>query len=123
IKLGLLTPTRDFTFSTDTASGFLAAAEHDDAVGETLNLGTGREVSVGDLVELLIKVSGKDAKIVQDPARIRPEGSEVMRLLADNSRMRQLTGWEPAVSLEDGLARTSEWVAANVLRDASRYAV
>ena len=74
---------------------------------QTLNLGTGREVSVGDLVSLLIKVSGKDAEIVQDPARIRPEGSEVMRLLADNSRVRELTGWEPAVSLEDGLARTS----------------
>ena len=68
-------------------------------------------------------MSGKDAEIVQDPARIRPEGSEVMRLLADNSRVRELTGWEPVVSLEEGLARTSEWVAANVLRDASRYAV
>ena len=116
IRLGALTPTRDFTYSTDTASGFLAAAEHDDAVGETLNLGTGREVSVGDLVALLIKVSGKEAEIVQDPARMRPEGSEVMRLLADNSRVRELTGWEPAVSLEDGLARTTDWIAANVLR-------
>lgn len=123
IRLGLLTPTRDFTYSTDTAAGFMAAAEHDATIGETVNLGTGREVSVGDLVSMLIKVSGKDAEIVEDPARIRPEGSEVMRLVADNSKMRRLTGWEPVVSLEDGLTRTSEWVAANVLRDAARYAV
>ena len=123
IRLGALTPTRDFTYSTDTASGFLAAAEHDAAVGQTLNLGTGREVSVGDLVALLIKVSGKQAEIVQDTARMRPEGSEVMRLLADNSRMRQLTGWEPVVSLEEGVSRTSDWIAANVLQDAARYQV
>ncbi len=72
---------------------------------------------------LLIKVSGKQAEIVQDPARMRPEGSEVMRLLADNSRVRELTGWEPAVSLEEGLSRTSDWIAANVLQDAARYQV
>jgi NAD dependent epimerase/dehydratase len=121
IRIGLRTPTRDFTYSTDTASGFIAAAEHGDAVGRTLNLGTGREVSVGDLVELLIKVSGKHAEIITDTSRIRPEGSEVTRLLADNRRMRELTGWNPAVSLEEGLARTSDWIAANVLRDAARY--
>ncbi|MFI6874548.1 GDP-mannose 4,6-dehydratase [Streptomyces sp. NPDC050400] len=114
IKLGSLTPTRDFTYVTDTARGFMAAADCDRALGQVLNLGTGREISIGDLALALIAASGRDAQLVADPARLRPSGSEVHRLLSDNTRAREWTGWEPQVSLEDGLQQTSEWVAAHL---------
>lgn len=114
IRLGSLTPTRDFTYVTDTAAGFLALADCDRALGEAVNLGTGREISVGDLATALIAASGRDAKVVVDPARLRPSGSEVERLLSDNARAREWAGWQPEVSLEDGLKRTSQWVAENI---------
>ncbi|MFI5802125.1 GDP-mannose 4,6-dehydratase [Streptomyces sp. NPDC051561] len=114
IKLGSLTPTRDFTYVTDTARGFLAMAECDRALGETVNLGTGREIAIGELAQALIAASGRDAEVVVDPARLRPAGSEVERLLSDNTRAREWAGWQPEMSLEDGLKRTSEWVAENV---------
>ncbi|MFD7777659.1 SDR family NAD(P)-dependent oxidoreductase [Streptomyces sp. NPDC059753] len=114
IRLGSLTPTRDFTYVTDTAAGFLALADCDRALGEAVNLGTGREISVGDLATALIAASGRDAKVVVDPVRLRPSGSEVERLLSDNARAREWAGWQPEVSLEDGLKRTSQWVAENI---------
>ncbi|MCZ4096476.1 GDP-mannose 4,6-dehydratase [Streptomyces sp. H39-C1] len=124
IRLGSLAPTRDFTYATDTAAGFLALAGCDRALGEVVNLGTGREVSIGDLARSLIAASGREAEIVVDPARLRPSGSEVQRLLSDNSRARQWAGWEPQVSLEEGLRRTSEWVAENLnLFATDRYQV
>ncbi|MFE5170607.1 SDR family NAD(P)-dependent oxidoreductase [Streptomyces sp. NPDC056634] len=124
IRLGSLTPTRDFTYVTDTAAGFLALADCDRALGESVNLGTGREISVGDLATALIAASGRDAKVVVDPARLRPSGSEVERLLSDNARAREWAGWQPEVSLEDGLMRTSQWVADNIALFATdRYQV
>ncbi|MFF0744028.1 GDP-mannose 4,6-dehydratase [Streptomyces sp. NPDC004111] len=114
IRLGSLTPTRDFTYVTDTARGFLAVADCDRALGETVNLGTGREISIGDLATALIAASGRDAEVVVDPARLRPAGSEVERLLSDNARAREWAGWEPEMPLAEGLKRTSEWVAENV---------
>lgn len=114
IKLGSLTPTRDFTYVTDTAAGFMAMADCDRALGEVVNLGTGREIAIGDLARALITASGHEAEVVVDPARLRPAGSEVQRLLSDNSRAREWAGWEPQVSLEDGLKRTSAWVADNL---------
>ncbi|GAA5207875.1 GDP-mannose 4,6-dehydratase [Streptomyces thinghirensis] len=114
IRLGSLTPTRDFTYVTDTAAGFLALAACDRAVGHAVNLGTGQEISVGDLAKALITASGRDAEIVVDPARLRPAGSEVQRLLSDNSRARDWAGWQPEVSLEEGLRHTSDWVADNL---------
>ncbi|MFD9882349.1 GDP-mannose 4,6-dehydratase [Streptomyces alboflavus] len=124
IKLGSLTPTRDFTYVTDTARGFLAVAEHDAAVGQVVNLGVGREISIGDLAQELIVASGRDAVVVTDPSRLRPAGSEVERLVSDNSRARELTGWQPQVSLREGLSRTSAWVADNlVLFSAHTYQV
>ncbi|WP_242587400.1 SDR family NAD(P)-dependent oxidoreductase [Streptomyces sp. MST-110588] len=124
IKLGSLTPTRDFTYVTDTAAGFLAAADCDRALGEVVNLGTGREIAIGDLAQALIAASGRDARVVVDPARLRPSGSEVERLLSDNSRARTWTSWEPEVSLEEGLKRTSRWVEENIhLFAADRYQV
>ncbi|MGK4583032.1 SDR family NAD(P)-dependent oxidoreductase [Kitasatospora sp. HPMI-4] len=124
IRLGSLTPTRDFTYATDTAEGFLAAAVADRALGEVLNLGTGTEISIGDLARSLIAASGKDAEVVVDPGRLRPSGSEVERLLSDNTKARTLTGWAPRVSLDEGLAATSRWVADNLAAFApGRYQV
>ncbi|GAA1351166.1 SDR family NAD(P)-dependent oxidoreductase [Streptomyces beijiangensis] len=124
IKLGSLSPTRDFTYVTDTARGFLALADCDRALGEAVNLGTGQEISIGDLAHALIAASGRDAEVVVDPARLRPSGSEVQRLLSDNTRAREWAGWEPQVSLTEGLSRTSSWIAENLrLFAADRYQV
>lgn len=124
IKLGSLTPTRDFTYVTDTAAGFLALADCDRALGEVVNLGTGREIAIGALAEALIAASGREAEVVVDAERLRPAGSEVERLLSDNSRAREWASWRPEVSLEEGLERTSSWVAENLhLFAADRYQV
>ncbi len=124
IRLGSTTPTRDFTYVTDTAEGFLALAECDRAIGHAVNLGTGREIAIGDLAQSLIRASGRPARVVVDEARLRPAGSEVERLLSDNSRARSWAGWVPRVELEEGLARTSDWVRSNLrLFAADRYQV
>ncbi|MCP9212084.1 SDR family NAD(P)-dependent oxidoreductase [Streptomyces sp. NEAU-Y11] len=124
IRLGSLTPTRDFTYVTDTAAGFLALADCDRALGEVVNLGTGREIAIGDLTEALIAATGRDARVVVDPARLRPAGSEVQRLLSDNSRAREWAGWRPEVGLAEGLRRTSQWVADHLHRfSVERYDV
>ncbi|MFE3327467.1 GDP-mannose 4,6-dehydratase [Streptomyces sp. NPDC059176] len=124
IRLGSLTPTRDFTYVTDTARGFMALADCDRALGQVVNLGTGQEISVGDLAVTLIAASGRTAEVVVEPTRLRPKGSEVERLLSDNRRAREWAGWEPEVPLEEGLKRTSEWVADHLhLFAADRYQV
>jgi NAD dependent epimerase/dehydratase len=110
VKLGSLTPTRDFNYATDTAAGMMAIALTDACVGSVTNIGSGAEISVGDLAQLLIEAVGADAKVVIDESRVRPSGSEVDRLLADNTKIRTLTGWEPQVSLREGLSRTAEWI-------------
>ncbi len=93
----------------DTVAGFLAAAAPA-AVGQTINLGTGREISVGDLAQTIGRLVGKPLQLETDPQRVRPGGSEVERLLSDNRRARELLGWAPAVSLEEGLTRTIAWL-------------
>ncbi len=124
LALGATSPTRDFNYVDDTVAGFLAVASCDRALGDVVNIGSGREISIGDLVQLLIGTTGSSARVVTDPARLRPAGSEVERLLCDNTRAREWAGWEPRVSLEEGLARTSAWVADNRSRlDTSGYAV
>jgi NAD dependent epimerase/dehydratase len=124
LELGATSPTRDFTYVEDTVAGFLAVARCDRAVGEVVNVGSGKEIPIGDLVQLLVEVTGSDAEIVTDEARLRPEGSEVERLLADNRRAVEWTGWSPTVSLRDGLTRTSEWIKANLdTVDTGGYAV
>ena len=124
ISLGATTPTRDFNYVDDTVAGFLAVAGCDRALGEVVNIGSGREISIGDLVGLLISITGSAATVVTDPERLRPEGSEVERLLCDNRRAREWAGWEPEVTLEDGLARTSAWIAQHRgALDTSGYSV
>lgn len=111
ITLGDLRPTRDFTFVADTAQAFIAAgtAPADAVVGRTFNAGTGGEISVGDLVRLIGKVMDADLDVREDERRIRPAASEVMRLVADATRLRVATGWAPAHDLEQGLRRTVEF--------------
>jgi nucleoside-diphosphate-sugar epimerase len=111
ITLGDLRPTRDFTFVKDTAAAFLTVgtAPAADVVGRTFNAGTGGEISVGDLVALIGKVMGTDVEVCEDTARLRPANSEVMRLVADASRLRAATGWAPAHDLEQGLTATAEF--------------
>jgi NAD dependent epimerase/dehydratase len=111
VTLGDLRPTRDFTYVRDTAAAFLAAgtAPAQRVVGRTFNAGTGGEISVGDLVTLIGKLMGTDLAVVEDPRRLRPAGSEVMRLVCDATRLREATGWAPAHTLEDGLARTIDF--------------
>jgi len=124
ISLGNLHPTRDLTYVDDTVAGFLCAAVAEGASGGTFNLGTGREISIGDLARLIAEMTGSSAAIEVDARRTRREGSEVSRLLSDNSLARSALSWEPRVSLEDGLFRTIEWLERN--RPASRpegYAV
>jgi NAD dependent epimerase/dehydratase len=124
IRLGATAPTRDFNYVDDTVSGFLAVAACDRAVGSVVNIGSGREVSIGDLVALLIRTTGSSAEVVVDPDRVRPTGSEVDRLLCDNTRAREWAGWRPEVSLEEGLRRTSDWVKENLhLLDTEGYAI
>jgi NAD dependent epimerase/dehydratase len=114
VKLGSLTPTRDFNFVLDTVRGFLALGAAQDIEGEVLNLGSGREISIGTLADLLIEASGSDAKIVCEQSRLRPDKSEVNRLLSDASKAKELADWEPKVSLREGLAITSDWVKDNL---------
>ncbi|MFI6048713.1 SDR family NAD(P)-dependent oxidoreductase [Streptomyces violascens] len=111
ITLGDLRPTRDFTFAADTARAFLAVgtAPAERVVGRTFNAGTGTEISVGDLVRLIGKVMGAELDVQEDGQRIRPANSEVMRLVADASRLTEATGWQPGFGLESGLERTAEF--------------
>jgi NAD dependent epimerase/dehydratase len=123
IHLGSVTPTRDLNFVTDTAAGFVALAECEDAVGREVNICTGKEISVGDLANLIIDVVGVPARVVTEQQRMRPEKSEVERLLGDSSLMRELTGWEPRVPLREGLERTVEWLRGNTDRYKQGYVV
>ena len=112
VEVGNTSPTRDFTFVTDTAEGFIAVAQSDACVGEEVNLGTGREISIGELIEKIVEVVGREVGVTQSEERMRPSGSEVERLCAANAKVRRLTGWSPEVSLEEGLRRTAEFVRA-----------
>ena len=110
VHLGSLTPTRDLNYVSNTVDGFLMAAAHSDAVGRTFNLGSGREISIGDLAILIAQQLDKKIEIISESNRLRPKGSEVERLIADNTFVRNVLGWKPAVTLENGLLKTQEWI-------------
>lgn len=116
VKLGSLDPVRDLSYVDDTVRGFLLAGEKESAVGQTINLGTGRAVSIGELAKTIIAIIGRKVAIETDAARVRPEGSEVLRLISDPSRAKQALGWASEVNLEDGLRRTVEWMKSNADR-------
>lgn len=124
LVLGALTPTRDFNFVTDTAAGLAALAVCREAEGETVNIGTGREWSIEETARLLMEVTGREVPIVCDEQRLRPAGSEVDRLLADNSRILELTDWRPRVEFRDGLDLTAQWIGRNLHRfQSANYSV
>ncbi len=110
IRLGNLDTRRDFTFVSDTVRGFLCAAQAEQVEGETFNLGTGQEVTIRELLERILKIVGRDVRVRVDDQRLRPENSEVMRLLSNNEKARQRLHWQPEVSLEDGLEQTVAWI-------------
>jgi nucleoside-diphosphate-sugar epimerase len=126
IKLGDLTPTRDFNYVLDTCRGFLSLAGAQGTVGQTVNIGSNFEISIADTLAMIRDIMGSDVEFVTDEARMRPAGSEVFRLWGDNTRIRDLTGFEPVWPLRRGLEATVEWFTdpANLARyKADRYNV
>lgn len=114
IKLGSLTPTRDFNYVKDTVSGFISIGESEKAIGEEINISTQREISIGDLAKEIIVQLAPDATLVSDEIRLRPEKSEVNRLLGCNNKIRNLTGWKPEYDLSRGIKETIEWYKENL---------
>jgi dTDP-glucose 4,6-dehydratase len=114
VKLGSLEPSRDFTFVVDTANGFLRVAEADNVAGEEINLGNDNTIRIGNLVEKICGIIGKNPKVVLDAQRIRPSKSEVMKLWASNEKAKRMIGWEPRISLDEGLRATIEWISAHI---------
>ena len=113
VHLGNLSTKRDFTYVADTVQGFLCAAEAPGVEGQVFNLGTGQEITIGEIAQKIIRMVDQPVKIVVDPERLRPEPSEVMRLLSDNSLARERLGWQPQVSLDQGLEQTIAWIRAH----------
>jgi len=113
IKLGALSPTRDFNYVKDTVEGFIAITQSDNSIGEVINIGTGYEISIGELAKTISRLMNADINIITDSQRLRPDKSEVERLMADSSKARRLLGWEPRYGgqegLERGLAETIAW--------------
>ena len=116
IQLGNLTPRRDLNYVADTVEGFIRMAECPAAIGQVINIGSGREISIGDLAHTILELVGRDKPILCDEQRVRPAPSEVERLCADNRRAQALLGWQPHYTLHDGLARTIAWVEENLVR-------
>ena len=116
IKLGSLTPVRDLTYVKDTVEGFVNIAESDRSSGEVINLGVGSGVTVGELADKIISLMGTKVEIISDEQRVRPEKSEVMRLISDNKKALEYTGWRPKYSLENGLKETIDFIAKNLDR-------
>jgi dTDP-glucose 4,6-dehydratase len=116
LRLGSMDPRRDLTYVADTVAGLIAAARHRATVGHTIQLGSGQDVSVTELVELVGDILGRQLKVEHDPDRVRPAGSEVQRLISGPALAHQLMDWEPRIALRDGLAQTMEWISANLHR-------
>lgn len=114
LKLGSITPTRDFNYVKDTVEGFVLLAETDEAIGQVVSVGTGREISIGDLAKTIIKLSGRNIEIECEEQRLRPEKSEVNKLICDNTKALKLINWKPNHSLEQGLNETMKWIGQNL---------
>lgn len=114
IKLGSLTPTRDFNYVKDTAAGFIAIAESDQTIGEEINIATQQEISIGELAREIINQINPKARIICDEQRLRPEKSEVNRLLGSNEKIKKLTDWEPHYTFEQGIRETIKWIRNNL---------
>jgi len=116
VKLGNLEPIRDLTYVKDTVRGFFAVATAQDCTGEVFNVGTGCGITIGELVETISKIMNEEIHIEIDKKRMRPEKSEVMELICDYSKAKQVIGWEPEYSLEEGLIKTIEWIEKHISR-------
>ncbi len=117
IMMGSLEPVRDMTFVKDTVEGFITVGLCDKVIGQVVNLGVGSGESIGTIVKTILKVIGKEnMPVEQDTSRIRPQNSEVMRLISDNRKAREICGWTPKYALEEGIAQTIEWVEKNLHR-------
>jgi len=114
VRLGNLEAIRDFTYLDDTVEGFLLGGQAELWDGETYNLGTGEEITIGAVAELIFKIMGKQPEIKVEPGRLRPEKSEVMRLISDNRKASMNLNWQPKVGIEEGLRRTIEWISAHL---------
>jgi dTDP-glucose 4,6-dehydratase len=114
VHLGNLDAKRDFTYVSDTVEGFIRAALTEGVTGETINLGYGDEITIGELADLVVALVGRDVKIVVDEERLRPEKSEVMRLQSDNRKACELLGWAPQVGFREGLAHTIDWIRGHM---------
>jgi dTDP-glucose 4,6-dehydratase len=111
VYIGATHPTRDLTYVDDTVEGFIKIAACPEATGQVTNVGSGTEVSIKELVEKICNIVGKKAEIIFDPARLRPGKSEVERLVADTTRVKKITGWQPSVTVDEGLKRTVDWIS------------
>jgi nucleoside-diphosphate-sugar epimerase len=114
VKLGALIPVRDLTYVADTVSGFIRLAESRKTIGMTINTGSGRGVTIGELVDIIIKKVNPKVKVVCEKKRVRPRKSEVMELICDNRCAEELAGWKPSFSLEDGLSLTIDWMKEHI---------
>jgi NAD dependent epimerase/dehydratase len=114
VELGATTPTRDFLYVEDTARGMVRCAEAEGVEGEVINLGTGTEVSIAEVVERVMRILGRDVPVELDENRLRPQDSEVERLVADTTKAQELLGWEPSVELDEGLQRTVDWLTRSL---------
>jgi len=119
IHIGSVNPTRDFNYVSDICNGFISLAQCEAAIGKEINIGSGRETSIGFIIKKLIEMTNSKARVVSESCRKRPQHSEVERLLCDNTVITDLTDWKPRVSLEDGLLRTLEWFKDK--NNANRY--
>ncbi len=114
VFLGSLHPTRDYTYVKDVVEGFIKVAESSKSVGEEINIGSNFEISIRNLANKIISLTGENAEIIADPVRVRPQDSEVERLWCDNTKAEKLLGWSPTISLEEGLKNTMEWISDNI---------
>lgn len=113
VSLGCLTPTRDFTYVTDTVEGFIDVAGSQNSVGKVVNIGSGEEISIGDLARRILARLGRDIPVNVSDERVRPESSEVFRLKSDSSLAKEMLGWKPKVTLDEGIDRVIEFLRAN----------
>ena len=114
IELGLLSPVRDLTYVDDTVNGFIMTAECDEAVGQVINTGSGSGISMRELANVAMEVMGVEKKVVEDKSRLRPSKSEVMELICNNRKAREIIGWQPRISLRDGIEKTVEFFRRNL---------
>jgi NAD dependent epimerase/dehydratase len=114
VHLGSITPVRDFNYVSDTVNGFITIAENPNSIGKVINIGSGREVTIGEVAQIIISKANPGASIITEEARTRPDKSEVMKLICDNSLAERELNWKPRVSLEEGIHHTIEWFKENI---------